>query len=142
MSNTSEDKKYKCIYSGKDLTESEFSLDHFLPWSFIGLDDLWNLIPTLKGTNSSKSNKLPNSYINDFIRFQFESLIFVNKNLPEIFEKFFEPYALSLSISKELIAKERAESFSEAYKAVLDPLFLLARNQGFQDGWRYKQSVN
>ncbi len=37
----------RCIYSGQPLTPQRFSLDHYLPWSFVAHDQLWNLIPTL-----------------------------------------------------------------------------------------------
>ncbi|MFP4019809.1 MAG: HNH endonuclease domain-containing protein, partial [Bacteroidales bacterium] len=57
-----------CIYSGKEITKSSYSLDHFLPWSFTGHDQLWNLIPTLKEVNSSKSDQLPaEKYLDHFI---------------------------------------------------------------------------
>jgi hypothetical protein len=37
-----------------------FAVDHFIPFSFIGHDLLWNLIPTDKVSNSRKSDSLPN----------------------------------------------------------------------------------
>lgn len=39
---------------------SDISLDHFVPWSYVAHDELWNLVPTTKSLNSSKSNSLPN----------------------------------------------------------------------------------
>ncbi len=35
----------RCIYTGKPLISINSSLDHFLPWSFVCHDRLWNLIP-------------------------------------------------------------------------------------------------
>jgi hypothetical protein len=35
------------------------SIDHFIPWSFVMHDELWNLIPCFKNVNSMKSNRLP-----------------------------------------------------------------------------------
>ena len=49
----------KCIYSQVQLNKDEISLDHYLPWSFVAHDQLWNLIPTTKSVNSSKSNNIP-----------------------------------------------------------------------------------
>lgn len=54
------DNPFHCIYSGKIITLENYSLDHFLPWSFTAHDLLWNLVPTTKSINSIKGNKLPN----------------------------------------------------------------------------------
>ncbi|WP_304683685.1 HNH endonuclease domain-containing protein, partial [Ileibacterium valens] len=50
---------FKSIYSGDKLELSSFELDHFIPWSYISNDELWNLIPVEKTLNIKKSNKLP-----------------------------------------------------------------------------------
>ncbi|MDR2828494.1 MAG: hypothetical protein LBV51_03645, partial [Acholeplasmatales bacterium] len=47
------------FYTDQELDISNISIDHFIPWSFIYSDDIWNLVPTSKSYNSSKSNKLP-----------------------------------------------------------------------------------
>lgn len=48
----------ECIYSKIKLDKEQVSLDHYLPWSFVAHDQLWNLIPTTPSANSAKSNKL------------------------------------------------------------------------------------
>jgi hypothetical protein len=50
--------QFKDIYSGQQLGDS-FSIDHFLPWSFVVHDLLWNLTPVEPATNSNKSDVLP-----------------------------------------------------------------------------------
>lgn len=47
------------IYSGVVLDTKQFDLDHFVPWSFVANDELWNLVPMDRRLNSSKSNRLP-----------------------------------------------------------------------------------
>ena len=47
------------IYSGKILTSGDISIDHFIPWSYTASDEFWNLDPTTRSINSSKSNCLP-----------------------------------------------------------------------------------
>ncbi len=42
------------IYTGRLLEPKGFSIDHFIPWSFVLHDQLWNLVPTSKSVNSSK----------------------------------------------------------------------------------------
>lgn len=49
----------RCLYTNKLLVEREYDLDHFIPWSFVSHDLLWNLMPADSSINSSKSNKLP-----------------------------------------------------------------------------------
>ncbi len=47
------------IYGHNPLRENEISIDHFVPWSYVAHDELWNLHPTTRNINSSKSNRLP-----------------------------------------------------------------------------------
>jgi hypothetical protein len=52
-------RKVTDVYSGMELDSTDFDLDHFIPWSYVANDELWNLIPMDKRLNSSKSNRLP-----------------------------------------------------------------------------------
>ncbi len=47
------------IYGDVQLAPTSISIDHFIPWSYVAHDELWNLHPTTKSINSSKSNNLP-----------------------------------------------------------------------------------
>lgn len=48
------------IYSRHDLAEEHgYDLDHFVPWSYVACDELWNLTPTNQEMNRSKSDRLP-----------------------------------------------------------------------------------
>ncbi len=46
------------IYTADRLPDS-FAIDHFIPWSFVVHDQLWNLVPTDRSSNSAKSDRLP-----------------------------------------------------------------------------------
>lgn len=46
-----------CSVCNKPIHENP-SIDHVIPWSYMYSDDLWNLVYTHKGCNSSKSNKI------------------------------------------------------------------------------------
>jgi len=48
------------IYSGKNIDLKKYDIDHFVPWTYIANDELWNLLPMDSSLNCSKSNKLPN----------------------------------------------------------------------------------
>ena len=48
------------LYTGEILFEmKDCDLDHFLPWSFVAHNQLWNLIPVEKNINRSKNDRLP-----------------------------------------------------------------------------------
>lgn len=51
----------KCFYTEKELTTTTRSIavDHFVPWSFVHTDDLWNFVLTSQSLNSKKGSKLP-----------------------------------------------------------------------------------
>lgn len=47
-----------CFYCGKSLKTKENShVDHFIPWSFVQADQLWNLVIACSACNLSKSDK-------------------------------------------------------------------------------------
>lgn len=47
------------IYGENRLAPENISIDHFVPWSYVAHDEFWNLHPTTRAINSSKSNRLP-----------------------------------------------------------------------------------
>jgi hypothetical protein len=51
----------RCFYCGNQL-KSDVHVDHFLPWSFVLEDKLWNLVPAcggISGCNLRKSDRIP-----------------------------------------------------------------------------------
>lgn len=61
------------IYSGRLLELKGYEIDHFVPWSYVTNDEMWNLIPVDASINSSKRDKLPdwNKYFTGFAQNQF-----------------------------------------------------------------------
>lgn len=49
----------RCVWSMQPLTRSRFAVDHVIPFSLWGNNDLWNLLPTHPQVNGDKSDKLP-----------------------------------------------------------------------------------
>lgn len=47
------------IYRGNSALPADWAVDHFIPWNFVGHNELWNLAPIDQETNSRKSDKLP-----------------------------------------------------------------------------------
>ena len=81
-----------CIYTGKSLCVDDFDMEHFIPWSFVLHNKLWNLLPSDSSVNSSKGNKLPNlkNYIKPFVENQREAIKVVYKN--QLTNKLLEDY--------------------------------------------------
>jgi CRISPR/Cas system Type II protein with McrA/HNH and RuvC-like nuclease domain len=71
-----------CFYCGKALTgkKRETHVDHFIPWSFVQSDHIWNLVLSCNKCNSSKSDKLPERGYLDGIVERNEQLIFSEPN--------------------------------------------------------------
>ncbi|WAS04950.1 hypothetical protein LQF76_13180 [Gloeomargaritales cyanobacterium VI4D9] len=95
-----------CIYSNQIIGE-DFSLDHYLPWTFVAHNQLWNLIPVPKSVNSSKSNKVPSEiYFDKFIQVQHLGLTIANEHISGC--KWAESYLLDLGFSTkdELLSLE------------------------------------
>ena len=66
----------RCIYSGVVLDPYSFALDHFLPWTFVCHDALWNLAPVLPAANSAKGNRLPHrGYVHGLVALQHRGLV-------------------------------------------------------------------
>jgi hypothetical protein len=136
------DQEINCIYSKVKLNQDNISLDHYLPWSFVAHDLLWNLIPTIKSVNSSKSNNLPSDqYFNDFIKLQHLGLTishqyYLKYHKQKIWEKYTEAFISDLKISNfdNLL---NFEILTNAYNTTLNPLISLATNQGFSANWFY-----
>ena len=73
------DPSLRDIYGDVDLADENISVDHFVPWQYVAHDELWNLHPTTKSINSSKSNLLPSwkLYFNSLGSLEYLSLIHI-----------------------------------------------------------------
>ncbi|MGZ4161124.1 MAG: HNH endonuclease domain-containing protein, partial [Neobacillus sp.] len=135
--NTQPEGRFTCIYSGSKLKADDFALDHFLPWSFVAHDQLWNLIPTPHSINSSKSNNIPDKrYFDRFIQIQYEGLlvakqVFSNRD----FDKQTENFVADLAVSPDDLLNY--DKLKNAYQNTLIPLSYLAVNQGFSGNWKW-----
>lgn len=47
-----------CFYCGRKLKQ-EIHVDHFIPWSFVKDDKIWNFVLACSSCNTRKNNKLP-----------------------------------------------------------------------------------
>jgi hypothetical protein len=58
----------QCIYSSEPI-HAGYDSDHFLPWTFVTHDLIWNLTPTPAAINLAKSDAVPhlNRYLTAFV---------------------------------------------------------------------------
>jgi hypothetical protein len=122
------------IYSHVKLDSDDFSIDHFVPWSFVLHDQLWNLVPTTRSINSSKSDRLPDydTYMDAFCNLQYSA--FKTAMDLDMTQKVIEDY-LTLG-TVELKKDFPRQAFFDAIHDSVYPLYTLARNQGFET-WKY-----
>ena len=129
------------IFSQEVLNDATYAIDHFLPWSFVMNDELWNLMPMEASLNSSKSNNLPkwepffkrfadNQYI------MYESIHKENK-IMDIFKTIYKDNLHSLWAIQDLY---RAGNSKDTFQAILEknmkPIYDSAERQGYEV-WNY-----
>jgi len=132
-----EQAEVRCVYTGLRLGPDDYALDHFIPWSFVCHDQLWNLHPVAPHANSTKGNAVPDeSYVEAFVGQQCRGLLASKGRLPRArWDKLTLPFLSDLRLSKSALEDPRA--VFDAYSPVLGSLMSLARQSGFPDRWRY-----
>ena len=132
-----EQTKINCIYSGKQLSCGNFALDHYVPWSFVGHDNLWNLIPALPSANSSKSDNLPDGrYLGKLAETHHCALTTRARHFPRKGVRLVESYAADLKLSFDDLTDKA--KLNRAYEIFIPPLIDLAKANRFRGGWVYK----
>ena len=109
------------------------SIDHFIPWSFVLHDEMWNLTPTFKNVNSSKSDNLPSykEYIDKFCNIQYEAFSYLcDKKKEKDLECYID--VMRLENPFEFLKYKSKEEFNEKLKQTISPIYQIALNQGFE----------
>ncbi|MDU6521133.1 HNH endonuclease domain-containing protein [Clostridium sp.] len=127
------------LYTGLPFTKENYkehgnlSMDHFIPWSFVLHDQMWNLVPTFKNINSQKSDNLFNyeDYIEGLAKLQYDAFCFV---VDEKRENEIEEYRGILRVPDAVAFKGKGsyEEFFKRYKDGTCPIYNIAANQGFK----------
>lgn len=133
------------IYGDILLKDEKISVDHFVPWQYVAHDELWNLHPTTKSINSSKSNSLPlwELYFSSLGEIEYRAYELKNQNetLAREFQKI-APYHLNnQQIRNQLYAEGLDKnSFIERLEHVVKPVYESAQMSGFRE-WVYDKSI-
>jgi hypothetical protein len=129
----------KDIYTGEQFNNSNYekfgalSLDHFIPWSFVLHDEMWNLVPTFRNINSRKSDNLLlfDNYIDDFCSVQYKAFSFLcNNRMEKVLEQYID--IMRLDNPYDYYKYSSKEKFNFKMKQCISPLYQIAVNQGFQ----------
>lgn len=125
------------VFNGDSLNGKSFDIDHFVPWSFVMNDELWNLMPMDSSLNSSKSNKLPpwEPFFKGFASNQFlmYERISSSDDMHRLYEKCYKDNLHSLWANQELyIPGNTKEQFFNILEKNMRPVYDSARRQGYQ----------
>ena len=131
------------IYGHNKITETDISIDHFIPWSYVAHDELWNLHPTTKSINSSKSNNLPDwsKYFPALSQLEYTAykLIWENETIHNEFEKCAREHINNEDIYWKIYRDGlNFEEFQRNLKQILFPTYQAAKNSGFRN-WIYME---
>lgn len=123
------------VFENKPLkTIQKLAIDHYLPWSLVTHDKLWNLHPIEQEVNSSKSNKIADTkYLNEFTNLQFNFI----HHISSVNSKHLEDYFILFSISKSELLNLSNHKFIELLTTKITLETELATNMGYYTKWSY-----
>ena len=127
------------VFSGKQIVRRQYDVDHFIPWSFVMNDELWNLMPIDSSLNSSKSDRLPewDPFFRRFAdnQFMMYELIHEKPGIHQLFEGCYKDNLHSIWAGRELyIPGNSKETFTAILGKNMRPVYDSARRQGY-DLW-------
>ncbi|MCD8110760.1 MAG: HNH endonuclease [Clostridiales bacterium] len=129
------------IFTGKPIEHKKYEVDHFIPWSFVMNDELWNLMPMDSSLNSSKSDNLPrwDPFFWTFAENQFQmyELMQRSDHIRKLYEGCYRDNLHSLWAGQELYRPgNRREEFIHILEKNMMPVYDSARRQGYEV-WNY-----
>ena len=133
------------IYDNQILTAKDLSIDHFVPWSYVAHDEMWNLNPTTKSINSSKSNNLPDwdKYFERLVQQEYQSyqLLWKYEAVHNEFDKCAKEHINSDDIRYRVYREGlQFNEFAYGLESVLRPVYQSAQNCGF-GRWQYQKET-
>lgn len=125
------------VFTDRPIVSKQYDVDHFIPWSFVMNDELWNLMPMDSSLNSSKSNRLPKwtPFFARFARNQFlmYGLIHERAGIRKLYEACYRDNLHSLWAGQELYRKGNTETqFYNILQKNMQPVYDSARRQGYE----------
>ncbi len=123
----------ECFYSGRALQGRDFSLDHFVPWSFVAHDRIWNLVPMATPLNASKGVRLPDEGLVGKMGRTHLALVRKARLIDRRdVDKVLGEYEADLQVDLQGLPDS---DFLAAHRDAVMPLMALARRSGFTGTW-------
>ena len=125
------------VFTGKPVVPGKYDIDHFIPWSFVMNDELWNLMPMDSSLNSSKSNRLP-QWDPFYRRFSDNQYMLYQKihekpGIHKLYEQCWRDNLHSIWAGQELYRPGNSkEVFDEILSRNMRPVYDSARRQGYE----------
>ncbi|MDO5156473.1 MAG: HNH endonuclease domain-containing protein [Eubacteriales bacterium] len=125
------------VFTDDVVVSNQYDVDHFIPWSFVMNDELWNLMPMDSSLNSSKSNRLPkwNPFFKKFARNQFimYQMIHEKEGIRKLYEACYRDNLHSLWAGQELYRRGNSEDeFMNILQKNMQPVYDSAKRQGYE----------
>ncbi|MBQ6661302.1 MAG: HNH endonuclease [Lachnospiraceae bacterium] len=125
------------VFTEDPVVASKYDVDHFIPWSFVMNDELWNLSPMDPSLNGQKSNKLPKwePFFERFAENQYLMYGYVNElpGIHKLFEACYRDNLHSIWAGQELYrAGNSKEEFYGILQKNMRPVYDSARLQGYE----------
>ena len=127
------------VFTDEPINPAKYDVDHFIPWSFVMNDELWNLMPMDSSLNSSKNNRLP-MWDDFFLRFAknqytMYQLVHERDGIRDLYEKCYRDNLHSIWANRELYIKGNSDvEFYGILEKNMRPVYDSARRQGY-DVW-------
>jgi len=122
-------------FSRKLISDEDYEIDHFIPWSYVSHNELWNLMPLEQSKNSQKNNKLPEwSCFEDFATNQFllNNTIYKYPKIRDMFNECKSDHLKAIWAQESLyIYGIGVDEFKTILLKQLKPLYDSASNLGY-----------
>ncbi len=125
------------VFTGDRIMPGGYDIDHFIPWSFVMNDELWNLMPMDSSLNSSKSNRLPqwDPFFRKFAGNQYilYQLIQEKPEIHKLYEACWRDNLHSIWAGQELYRPGNSkEEFDNILAKNMRPVYDSAMRQGYE----------
>ena len=125
------------VFKNQTIDKNNYDVDHFIPWSFVMNDELWNLMPMDSSWNSKKSNKLPKWELffkrfadNQYVLYE---LLHSKQGIHKLYEACYRDNLHSIWANQELYRKgNSSEEFHVILEKNMRPVYDSAKRQGYE----------
>ncbi len=134
------------VFKNQPIDKNAYDVDHFIPWSFVMNDELWNLMPMDSSLNSQKSNKLPkwDKFFKKFADNQYilYQQIYEKPGIHTLYEGCYRDNLHSIWANRELYIKGNSkEEFQGILEKNMRPVYDSAKRQGYEI-WKMSDTLN